>query len=312
MKTFTVANPTAAGGRVGRQWDQVSREVTDAYGLGEVAFTDRVGHGAELTAEAIRRGAERVVLVGGDGTINEGVNGYMEAGGGDAGAELAVYSLGTGGDLARSLGLRDTPSASLANEASSRWIDVGRVFARSEDGAETSRYFVNVASLGATGAIVERVNSGSKRFGAKFAFISGTIRGFAGYRNRTIRLRIDDSYEEDMSMALIAVANGRYFGGGMKIAPDAKVDDGEFQICVMGNVGAGAFIRHGAKLYKGTHGSLAEVRFFTGRRVAVTSLDSEPVLVESDGEIAGRADAVLEVIPGALKFRARWDRSEAV
>ncbi|MEO1172911.1 MAG: hypothetical protein AAFX94_12810, partial [Myxococcota bacterium] len=97
----------------------------------------------------------------------------------------------------------------------------------------------------------------------------------------------------------------------MKIAPDALLDDGEFQICVMGNVGAGTFIRHGSKLYNGTHGSLAEVRFFTGKRVMVTSLDEKAVLVESDGEIAGRADAVIEVIPGALRLRAPWQHSEA-
>ncbi|MEM6731038.1 MAG: diacylglycerol kinase family lipid kinase, partial [Myxococcota bacterium] len=183
--------------------------------------------------------------------------------------------------------------------------------AQSDDG-EIVRYFLNIASAGATGEVVERVNRGSKRFGPKAAFVWGTIRGLGAYRNQPIRVRVDDAFEEEMLVSLVAVANGRFFGGGMRIAPEALLDDGQFDICVIGDIGVADFVRHGPKLYRGEHGSLPEVRFFRGRRVSLTTASGSPVRVEADGEIAGRLAARFELLPGAARVMAPWSQSLAI
>ncbi|MEL6545733.1 MAG: diacylglycerol kinase family protein [Myxococcota bacterium] len=311
MSTYTIANRTAAGGRVGAQWDRISRAVTEAYGLGDVAFTDHVGHGIALAGQAIEAGATRVVVVGGDGTINEVLNGYMRADAGRRGVELAIYPLGTGGDLARSLGLKGADRDGFLRDATARTIDVGCVRATGEQG-EQLRYFLNIASAGATGEIVDRVNRGSKRFGAKAAFVWGTLKGLSAYRNQRIRIRVDDSAEEELLMSLAAVGNGRFFGGGMKIAPDAALDDGLFDICVVGDIGVADFVRHGSKLYRGEHGGVPEVRFFRGRAVHLTGLGDSPVLVEADGEVAGRLPASFAIHPDAATVLAPWGSAEAI
>ncbi len=311
MTTFTVANKTAAGGRVGSQWERIARAVTDAYGLGEVAFTDRVGHGTELAERAIRNGVKRLVVVGGDGTINEALNGYMAADGGERGAEIAIYPLGTGGDLARSLGLEGADREEFIRDATARSIDVGRLLASSDTG-ELTRYFLNIASAGSTGAIVDRVNRSSKRFGAKAAFVWGTLKGLAAYRNQRVRVRVDDSFEEEVLISLAAVANGRFFGGGMKIAPEATLDDGQFDVCLIGDIGVSTFVRHAPKLYRGEHGSLSEVRFLRGKRVSLAPVGEGTVLVEADGEVAGRLPATFEVLPNAATVLAPWSGAEAI
>lgn len=310
FKTHTVANRMAAGGKVGSDWDRIARVVTDAFGLGEVTFTDHVGHGAELTEAAIRAGVRRVVVVGGDGTINEAVNGYMAADGGVLGAELALYPLGTGGDLARSLGI-NADRDRLIRAATTRWIDVGRVTSR-VDGTKRQRYFLNVSSAGATGEIVSRVNRGSKRFGAKAAFVWGTVRGLAAYENQRVRIRIDDDFEEERTLALVAVANGRYFGGGMKVAPEACLNDGQFDVVVMGAIGPMTFVRHAPKIYRGQHGVLPEIAFYRGRRITLRATGAVPVRVEADGEVCGQLDAEFEVVPGGVQVLAPWERSEAI
>lgn len=312
MTTFTVANKTAAGGRVGTQWDRIARAVTDAYGLGEVAFTERVGHGAELAEAAVRGGVTRLVVVGGDGTMNEALNGYLAAGGGQRGAELALYPLGTGGDLARSLGLEGADHDGFIRNATARAVDVGKLTVAGDDGQIITRHFLNIASAGSTGAIVDRVNRSSKRFGPKAAFVWGTLKGLSAYRNQRVRIRVDDTFEEEVLISLVAVANGRFFGGGMKIAPEATLDDGLFDLCIVGDIGVGTFVRHGPKLYRGEHGALADVRFLRGRRVELTAVENVPVLVEADGEVAGRLPATFELLPGAATVLAPWASSEAL
>lgn len=297
--THIIANPTAASGRVKSHWGEISRRITQAYGLGGVDFTDDVGHAVSLTAEAIATGAKRIVVVGGDGTINEVVNGYIGADGASAGIELAIYPCGTGGDLARSLALhRD--GEELPEGLESRLIDAGCLI---QGGADTGnrRYFLNISSVGASADIVSRVNRSSKRWGARASFVWATVRGLAASRPEPVRIRIDDRFEEERQVALIAVANGRYFGGGMCVAPDAYLDDGALDVVVMGEIGALTFLRHGPKIYRGEHGVLPEISMYRGRCLHVSSRGPGSVLVETDGELAGCLNARFEVVPRAVR-----------
>lgn len=314
MKSVVIANPAAAAGTVGRRWEQHNRTITEVYGLSEVIFTSCRGEATELTRRALRDGAERIVAVGGDGTINEVVNGFFDERGEalGAGAALALYPAGTGGDLARSLGLDGGERDRALLEVSERRCDLGRATLRTRNGDEVLRYFINIASFGASGLIVEKVNTTTKRFGGRASFMWGTMKGLLAYRNQRLRVRVDDVFEEDVLVNTVAVANGRYFGGGMMVAPEARVDDGLFDIVIIGDISVGTFVRYSGRIYAGTHGTLPEIRMMRGKRVTVTPLAREPVLVDTDGEQAGVVPAEFEIVPRALRLIAPWGRAVAV
>lgn len=310
MRGLIVANPAAAAGSVGRRWSEHERRVHACFGLAETAFTKGPGDATRIVQRAIADGVERIIAVGGDGTVNECLNGFSFAGAAPAKTQLAVFPLGTGGDFARSIGMRDEPER-LAGSLEARVVDVGRAVSTGRD-SEQHRHFLNVASFGASGLVVEKVNTTSKRFGAKASFMLGTLKGLTQYKNQRVRLRIDDSFEEELLANTVAVANGRFFGGGMKVAPDARLDDGQFEVVVIGDIGVGFFVRHSSKIYAGTHGSLPEVRMMRGAHVTVTPLSAESdIPVDCDGEQMGKAPVRFEVLPKRLTLIAPWTKAEA-
>ncbi len=306
MRGLVVANPNAAAGGVGKRWSNHVRDVHACFGVYETAFTDAAGHATELVRKAIADGFERIIAVGGDGTVNEVVNGFVDAASNVAKAELGIFPLGTGGDFARSIGMRDIAPAEIAKSLSSRAIDLGQV-----RGGGQTRHFINIASLGSSARVVDKVNATSKRFGAKASFIAGTLKGMAAHKNQRVRLRIDDSFEEEMLVNTIAIANGRFFGGGMMIAPEARLDDGQLEVVVLGDIGVGFFVRHSSKVYAGTHTSLPEVRVLRGAHVVVTPVSSGESLVECDGESAGKVPVDVDVLPRCLNVVAPWARAVA-
>ncbi|MBC7792766.1 MAG: diacylglycerol kinase family lipid kinase, partial [Clostridia bacterium] len=190
MKGLIVANPYAAAGAVGRNWDRLARHVHASYGSDlDLAFTTARGDATRIVHDAIAGGADRIIAVGGDGTINECVNGFA-AYGPEVGTQLGVFPAGTGSDLARSIGI-----AKSTEGCSDRLTDIGRVSCVGRDGGQSLRWFLNVASMGASGLIVDKVNTTTKRFGGKASFMIGTLKGLARYKNQRIRLTIDDLFD---------------------------------------------------------------------------------------------------------------------
>ncbi len=313
MRTFVIANPSAASGRVRRRWSRVEGVLRQRFGAYEVLWTEASGDGTRLAREACQAGATRLVVVGGDGTLNEVVNGLFDAATDVPyvpDLELAVYPAGTGGDFVRSLGVADD-DAEAWGDFTSRAIDVGRVVCRNAQGAEIKRYFVNEASTGGSGVIVDKVNHTSKRLGGKVSFYVGTLRGLIAYRNQWVRLRVDDAFEQDLVVNTVVVANGRYFGGSMMVAPEALLDDGLFDIIVIGDVSAATFVRHSGALYRGDHLRLPFFRHLRGSHVRIEPLSGvEPMLLETDGELVGELAASFAVMPRALHVLAPWPRGD--
>jgi YegS/Rv2252/BmrU family lipid kinase len=304
MRTFLVVNPESAGGATGRRWPEILAEVLKAVGDGaEHAFTERPMHAAALTAEALRQGFRRIVAVGGDGTLNEVVNGFFQTGGEvPPDACLALVPRGTGGDFRRTFGLngslRET-CARLCGEV--RPLDVGKVRFTRADGTAGERYFVNVASFGVSGQVDRAVNSGSKLLGGKVAFFMASIRTLAGWRDQRVRLRVDDGPEESLGITTVAVANGQYFGGGMKVAPDANPSDGQLDVTIWSGYHLRDFVLKSGSVYDGRHVRWAGTRTLRCRRLEATS--DEEVLLDVDGEQPGRLPASFTVLPGALRLQ---------
>jgi YegS/Rv2252/BmrU family lipid kinase len=223
-----------------------------------------------------------------------------------------VLPSGTGGDFRRTLGVpsRAADAARHLREGVARTMDAGRVTFANGRGEEESRFFVNVASFGMGGDVIRRVKSreglpagAARLLGGKAAFAAAALRATLTFEKPTVRVSLDGGPESRMTVANFCVANARYFGGGMKIAPGAKVDDGLFDVVAVGDVSALTVLANSYKLYLGTHLGMQEVRHAHARRVSASSADGSAVKLEVDGEIVGRLPAEFEILPGALRVR---------
>jgi diacylglycerol kinase (ATP) len=311
MKTFAVINPHSGGGRTGRSAKAIAQKLAEVSGPLTVAMTTGPMDAATITRHALRDGFERVVAVGGDGTINEVVNGFFANGVPiNPDAELALLTNGTGGDFRKTFGIGQSLDESLERivNGRSRAIDVGRVRYVSAEGQPGERYFANIASFGMSGDVVQRVNKAKlvKRLFGRFAFTLGSLRSLLGYKARPMRLKIDNVFDELLSISTCAVANGQYFGGGMRVAPDAAPDDGLFDVIVIGDAPKRDVAKALNQIYTGEHVNNPNVRVFRGASVIaapVEATEEAPIFIEADGESPGRLPAVFEVIPKSLKFR---------
>jgi diacylglycerol kinase (ATP) len=296
--TVFLVNPASAGGSTGKRWPELARRAS-ALGLtGDALLSEAPGHLTALAQEAVRDGAQRLVLVGGDGSVNEVVNGIA----GVEGVELAVVPRGTGWDFVRTFGIpRDLEAAvDVAMNGRVREIDVGLVTFRTWAGDETRSHFANVASAGISGAIAQRANETSKRLGGKISYYWATLAVFARWKTGEMRISVDEKTRAGRIIDAL-VANGRYLGGGMKMLPQAEPDDGLFDVLVIGDVTKRDLAFTLPKAYRGTHLPHPRLEVLRGRVVTVDA--DEPLPIELDGEQPGTTPARFEVVPRALRLR---------
>ena len=312
MKPFLIVNPRAANGTTGRHFDDISAAVRAAVGEHGHAFTERPMHASELARRALREGADLVIAVGGDGTINEVVNGFFEAPGhGDPprpvrpGAALGILPRGTGGDLRRTVGLEgDLRACAPRLTGERRPIDVGRIDFVDGKGQPTARYFINVAEAGVGSDVVRIANSSSKLLGGKLTFALASLRALAGWRDVPVRWSLDGGPFQEGSVTTFAVANGRCFGGGMIVAPEALLDDGLFHVTIWSGYSLSDFVLRSAAMYDGSHVKLKGTRTATARSVRLEPLPGArgPLDIEADGELIGRLPATFTVVPGVVRL----------
>ena len=296
--TVFLVNPAAEGGSVGRRWPELAHRAA-ALGLsGDALLSERPGQLGELAKRAVEQGASLLVAVGGDGTVNEVVQGLA----GRDGAELAVIPRGTGWDFARTYRIprRLEDAVAVARDGRTRAIDLGRARYRDWDGSEAESYFANVASAGMSGAIAKRANETSKALGGKISYAWATLTVFARWRNDEVRVTVDGEARTGR-MHDVVVANGRFFGGGMMICPDAEPDDGLFDVLLIGDLTKRDLLLTLPKTYRGRHLPHPKAELLRG---AVVEVDApEPLPVELDGEQPGTTPIRLEVVPEALRLR---------
>ncbi len=238
------------------------------------------------------------MIVGGDGSVNEVVNGI--AGAGDV--ELAIIPRGTGWDFVRTFGIpRDLDGAiDVALGGAVREVDAGSVSYRAWSGDEAQAHFANVASAGISGAIAQRANESSKALGGKISYYWATLAVFFGWQIGELRVTVDGETREGRMIDAM-VCNGRYLGGGMMMCPDAEPDDGLFDVMLIGDVTKRDLAFVLPKTYKGTHLPHPRLEVLRGRVVTVDA--PEPLPLELDGEQPGTTPARFEILPRALRLR---------
>jgi diacylglycerol kinase (ATP) len=282
-----LVNPASGNGATGKRWPELAHRANMLGLEGETLFSDRPGHLIELARGAVDAGATLVVAVGGDGTLNEVVNGIA---GRDV--ELATIPLGTGMDFVRTYGIptKFDGAVRVALDGATRtW-----------GGEEAERWFANVGSVGMSGAVAQRANGMSKALGGKATFFYALTRVFLEWQNTEVTVTLDDGERRGL-MHDVVVANGAWHGGGMKLAPGALPDDGLFDVVLIGDIGKVDFLTTAPKIYKGRHIKHAKVDVVRSKRVAVDAAERLPIEVE--GEQVGTTPAVFEVVPGALRLR---------
>jgi diacylglycerol kinase (ATP) len=267
---------------------------------GETFFSERPGHVIELAEQVARDGAELVVAVGGDGTLNETVNGLARAG---LTTEVAVLPLGTGMDFVRTYRIpsRFEDAVRVALAGGTRTIDVGRVSYRRWSGETDERYFANVGSVGMSAAVAQRANAMTKALGGRTTFFYALVRVFFEWENTVVFVTLDDGVRREAAMHDVIVANGQWHGGAMWLAPGAEPDDGLFDVVLIGDVTKWDFVTTAPKIYRGTYLEHPKVELLRSRAVSVDAPEHLPI--ELDGEQVGTTPARFEVVPRALRVR---------
>lgn len=295
--SVVIVNPASASGNTGETWPQIASDLRSQFGSFRVLFTKQRGDADALAGEAARKGAKMIIACGGDGTVSEVANGILSSG---KDAELGILPSGTGGDFRRTLEIpsRTRDAAQVLRTGRTVRIDVGRVSFVDNNGAEAMRYFVGVASFGMSTRVIERVKADG------ISFASSMLQ--TAMRNEAIRLvvQLDDTHDRQLTVSNLCIANARYFGGGMKIAPDAKLTDGKFDVVSLGDLSALKLFTSAPRVYLGSHLSMPEVSHALARKVTVRPADrGKEVALEIDGELPGRLPATFQIIPEALRVR---------
>lgn len=282
-----IVNPRSGRGRGLNVWRHLQPVLQERYPGLDVRLTAAPGEAVELARELSRAGYHRVLVVGGDGTFAEAASGLA-----GSGAVMGLIPAGTGNDLARTLGISRDPLTAVeqALNAPPCWCDAGRA---------GDRHFLNVAGIGFDAEVARATNEGPKWMGGTLPYLLGMFRTLSWYRPVPLELEADGRRIEVRSL-LIAVANCRWYGGGMMIAPYAEPDDGWLDVIIAGDLGRIETLGVLPSLYRGGHLRHPKVHSLRVRRLTVQA--ERPVSYHADGEVLGRAPVEFELLPRAIKL----------
>mgnify|MGYP002636153009 CR=1 FL=1 len=310
MRTCAIINPNSSGGRTRKRWPAIEQKLRARLGEVETRYTTAPMDAVGITRKAVEEGFEQIIAVGGDGTVNEVVNGLIKEDKAlNPNVVLALLSSGTGGDFRRTFGIGESVDAQIDHicQGTVRTVDVGKLTFVSDAGETCVRYFDNITSFGLGGVMdraIAKVTVG-RMLGSRLVFQWVMLKTIFKYKNQRVHLQIDDGVDEKLTIKSIAVCNGNYFGGGMHMAPNGEPDDGLFDIIVLGDEGPWYTLFRSQLIYSGKHLDEEKVQSYTGKKVVATPLDPDDhVLIDMDGEAPGRLPATFEIVPRVLKVRS--------
>ncbi len=304
VKTMAIVNPASAAGRTKQCWERIQQALHKSLGVCDAVFTEYPGHATSLARDALQNGYSMVVAVGGDGTFGEVAGGFFE---GKTAlfphACLGLIPQGTGSDFGRTLGMDNNWAQACERLAddSYKTIDVGHVTFVDHQGNDAQRVFINVASFGCGGAVAKAVKLSNKKLGPRLSFALATFKTLIKYQDQAVEVTADGQETQTLAITNYAVCNAKYFGGGMQVAPSAKIDDGRLETTIWSGFDLKDFIFLQHQLYKGSH--IKNKRTQTGSTRHLFATSDDIVLLDVDGENPGRLPATFSIIPQSLKLK---------
>jgi diacylglycerol kinase (ATP) len=304
QETLVILNPASAGGTTGRRALSLRERLEARFGGLEFRTTQGPRDATRIAREACRSGVERLLVAGGDGTTSEVAAGLLECAF-ESRPALGLLPLGSGLDLARSLSLpRDLEGALDVIEAGAlRRVDAGEIEYRDDRGAMRRGYFVNESSAGLSGETVRLVGASSKRLGPRLGFLVGAVGAILGHRPVDLAVEIDDVRIYEGPVSMVVAANGAYFGAGMRVAPNALVDDGKLEIVLLRGLSIPRLLANLPSLYRGAHLRHPSVSTHRARKLVLIPKEAGAP-IDVDGENLGTLPLRAEVLPGALSVFA--------
>ncbi|MFP4082756.1 MAG: diacylglycerol/lipid kinase family protein [Candidatus Aminicenantes bacterium] len=303
LKTQVIVNPESNKGKTRKRWEQIKEALKSFLKEFKYEFTEKPFQAIEISRTAIKEGTELIVGVGGDGTMNEIANGFYENQKIiNPKTVLGIVPSGTGCDFIRSLNISMNLKNALKvmTQAPSSWIDMGRVKFKDHHHTDQERFFLNVADFGIGGEVVRKVNQNRMRRKAS-SYLRCLVSTFMAYKNKKVSIIIDGKKLPLHEYLVGTISNGRIFGKGMKIAPDAKLDDGLFDVVLVKGMKALEFFKNVWKIYTGSHLSHPKISLIRGKKIeAYPEAGEKDVLIELDGEQLGKLPATFEILPKSL------------
>lgn len=299
MKTRLIVNPVSGADAAPDYLPTMNERLRDAFGELDIVMTVAAGDALHLAQRSVEEGYERLLVAGGDGTLNEVLNGAASVGGGLERVTFGVIPLGTGNDFAAALGLPEDVERAVETMLGGRVV-------LSDVGVLNDRHFINVSAGGFIAEVSDAVNPQLKSVAGKFAYIIGGAQVLLEYEPVRARLRatLEDgrAFEREAGVQLFAVCNSRLVGGGRPIAPDALINDGALDVCVVEAVPTLEFVRLLGSVQSGGHVEDERVAYFRAREVDL-SFD-RPIKVNTDGEVLEAQECRYRVLPRAARFLA--------
>ncbi len=303
QKTVIILNPAAAGGRAAQHFKRIKDKIDFLFPNVPISISERPGHVRDLARQFAHDGIEQIIGAGGDGTFNQIVNGIFENGIAlNPDLVLGTLPIGSGSDFIRSLGISTSlgDALSILQRGKIALIDVGRVSLQAYDGSAKDHLFLNILSCGLSADIALRVNQSSAWGGPFFRYLRNSIAGIVTFQSHTNHLHYNGNGTQYKGpFTLLAVANGRFFGGGMFVAPQAQIDDGKFQIVLIKDMPKLTLLARFPSIYKGEHLNLAET--LTCQNEQIEASASQRVNVETDGESIGVLPMRVQCLKKVLK-----------
>ena len=302
-----IINPVSAGGKTGARQAEILNALERRLGKGySLCVTSEPLEASFSARKAIIDGSELIITIGGDGTIQETVNGFFSNGNLiNPSCQLGIIDSGTGHGFAQSLGLPTELEEQLEviHSGQTQFIDLGKVIFSEKNGRSKEHFFINECQAGIGGEVVKIVQSKHKKLGGFVAFGAITLLMALRYPNRSMSVVIDETTKITEHFIGVVIGNGNYMAGGMNLIPYARVDDGLFDILLIHEQSISQRLWNFPKIYSGRHLASSKFSYYRGKSVTLSS--SESVAFEADGEFLGSLPCSIEVLPSALQVRLK-------
>jgi YegS/Rv2252/BmrU family lipid kinase len=305
-KVHVIVNPFSARGQTEKRWEAIKAAIRSHFREFKYVFTEKPRQATDIARELLTQGFDLLIGVGGDGTLNEISNGFFHAQSGlaiNGEAAVGIIPSGTGSDFIRFMKVprEFEKSAAHIKNSTNKKIDIGKITYGGGPGKSKTQYFINVADFGLGAEVIRRISGVKSGQRGAFTYYRGLLSTMMNYRSKKVKLTLDDSRQLQGEYLIGAVANGRIFGGGMIIAPQAEPDDGYFDLVLIESMKKLEILANSRLLYSGTIAKNPKVHILRARNIKVESPDE--VHIEYDGEVGEKLPAEFSIVEKALNFR---------